>query len=149
MIWLHSKPYAGFLFHCYSRPKVADAIKGAGGKAKDAVEGLGEKAAEAWHARKEAQEKAARDRLIVRARASGVTVDESWSVVRLDAEVRQAEEIAWRRKYNARCPMPKCHWPMHINDRMKHERLRCPRCQEIIAGSAARALGPPPMPHRR
>jgi hypothetical protein len=128
---------------------IADALKGAGGKAKDAVGDMGAKAAEALRARKEAQEKAERDRLIVRARNVGLTLDESWSVTRLGAEVDQAEEIAWRKRYNAQCTNPRCRWPMRISDRGKHERFRCPRCQGIFIGGVARTLGPPPMPRRR
>ena len=37
---------------------------------------------------------------------------------------------------------------MRISDRIKHERFRCPRCQAIFIGAAARALGPPPMPRQ-
>ena len=128
---------------------VAGAIKGMGNHAKEAVGGMAAHIAEARQARQEAQEKALYDQLIVRARAARVTVDPSWSLARLAAEVGQAEDIAWRKRYNAQCPNPRCRRPLRISDRLKHERFRCPQCQEIFTGGRARALGTPPMPRRR
>ncbi len=125
--------------------KIAAAIKDAGSKAKEAVGGGVAAIAEARRKKKEAQEKAEHDRLMVRARAAGLKADESWSNAKLEAEIGQAELIAWRKRFNAMCPNPKCRRPMKISDRMKRERFRCPKCQGIFSGATARALGTPPM----
>jgi hypothetical protein len=124
--------------------ELTDALKGNGVRANGT--GGGMTIADAWRARREAQEKAAHDRLLVRARAAGIQADESWSLARLEAEVYQVESTAWRKKWNAQCPM--CRSPLQINDRLKRERVRCKRCQQIISGGTARSLGPPPMPRR-
>jgi hypothetical protein len=122
--------------------KVADAFKGAGDKAKDAVSGGFSRITDLWNGRKNEREKQQRDVLTVRAGAVGVRVDESWSFTELQARVMQAEAAAWRAKWNAQCPV--CRRPMHVSDRMKRERIRCPGCQSVISGGTARSLGSPP-----
>jgi hypothetical protein len=104
-------------------------------------------------ARQEAQAKAAEERkqaaheyLIVRAREAKVTVDPAWSLARLDAEVNSAEDAAWRKRFNASCPNPRCRRPYRIRDSAKKERYRCDNCQTIFSGGAARAKGAPPRP---
>jgi hypothetical protein len=122
--------------------KVTDALKGNGARANGGGMTLGD----AWQARREAQEKATRERLLVRAREDGIQADDSWSLARLEAEIYQVESAKWKKQWNARCP--NCRSPLHINDRLKRERVRCRGCQQIISGGTARSLGPPPMPRR-
>jgi hypothetical protein len=124
---------------------VAGAIKGMGSHATEAVGGMAAHIAEAKRARHEAQEKAMHDQLIVRARAAGVTVDASWSVARLAAEVNMAEEVAWRKRYNAQCPNPRCHKPLRINPSSPAWKTgNCIYCGGRFYLRAGINLGPPP-----
>jgi hypothetical protein len=102
------------------------------------------KIANAIHKRNEEREKAHRDQLIVRARKVKLTVDEAWSLERLDAEVNEAEDIAWRKRYNGQCP--RCHYPAHISRNLKYGQLICNRCHTIFSVGTARGLGAPPRP---
>jgi hypothetical protein len=91
-----------------------------------------------------AKDRAKYDQLVVHARAIGVKVDDTWSVARLEAEVNQAEDIVWRKRWNAQCP--RCHHPQRIRESAKRENLQCLHCLGIFYGARARALGAPPRP---
>jgi Sec-independent protein translocase protein TatA len=127
---------------------IANVVKDTGTKAKDAVDGAAARVAKALHDRKEAKEHAAYDRLVVRARVAGVKVDASWSLTRLDAEVNLAEDIAWRKRYNAQCPNPRCRAPARVTRHDKQERFICLRCKTNYSGGTALAAGPPIRPRR-
>jgi hypothetical protein len=126
---------------------IAKAARETGTKVKEGVDGVGARVAKALHDRKEAKEKAHHDQLIVRARTVGVKADESWSLARLDAEVNQAEDKAWRKRYNAQCP--RCHRPTRIYEGGKNSQLQCVICKTIFSGRTARALGAPVRPRPR
>jgi hypothetical protein len=115
---------------------VADAARKTGLRIQDAIRD-----------RKEAKDQEKFDKLIVRARDVGVTVDAGWSLTRLEAEVESVEEIKWHKRFNAQCPY--CHRPTRIRKDFNHQQLICPGCRRIYTAWVARGLGAPPRvrPH--
>jgi hypothetical protein len=129
--------------------KVTEAIRGnqaPGNAPPGGLAGMMQARQEAQAKAAEERKQAAHDHLIVRARTANVTVDPAWSTARLDAEVNAAEDAAWKKRYNAACPNPRCRKPYRIRDSAKKERFKCNVCQNIFSGGAARALGTPPRP---
>jgi hypothetical protein len=121
---------------------IAKAVKGAGNK----VKGVGDRIAQRLHDRKVEKEQAKYDQLIVHARGLGITVDDAWSLARLEAEVAAVEDARWKRRYNAQCPY--CHHPQRVRASGKFERFGCNNCHNIFSGATARGLGTPPRPQQ-
>jgi hypothetical protein len=94
--------------------------------------------------RKEAKDRDKYDQLVVRAEKIKLKVDDNWSLARLEAEVNEAEDAAYRKRYNGQCPH--CHHPVRIHRDVRSGPLICTYCNVIFSAWRARSLGPPPRP---
>jgi hypothetical protein len=124
--------------------KREEKIANAGHDIADAARKTGDKIKQAIKARKDAKEQEKYDHLLFRAKKVKLTVDESWSITRLEAEINEAEDAIWHKRFNGQCP--RCHRPARIHRDLKYGPILCPGCQFIYSVGWARRLGAPPRP---